>query len=101
MALLAAQAASQGVRPTGPQATDALERTRIREARVAAQASFDAQEALCYQRFVVNDCLEEVRRTRRTLLADLRRQDLSLNEAQRKRRASEQLLRSDEKIPGR
>jgi colicin import membrane protein len=51
----------------------------------------------CYQRFAVNDCLLDSRRARREVMADLRRQEVSLNDAQRKRRAAEQLLRSDEK----
>jgi len=83
------------------QQADSLERARIRDTRSAAQASFGAQEAQCYQRFAVNDCLLGVHRARRELLADLRRQDLSLNDAQRKRRAAEQLLRSDDKASAR
>jgi hypothetical protein len=38
-----------------------------------------------------------VRRARRDVLADLRRQEMSINDAQRKRRAAQQLLRADEK----
>lgn len=82
--------------PTLQQA-EARERERIRQFRVAEQARFAAEEAQCYQRFAVNDCLQEVRRARRDVLADLRRQELSINDAQRKRRAAEQLLRSDDK----
>ena len=96
--LLAAGAwAQESAAPTLQQA-EALERERIREFRAAETARFAAEEAQCYQRFAVNDCLQEVRRARRDVLADLRRQEMSINDAQRKRRAAEQLLRADEKI---
>lgn len=73
------------------------ERQRISQTRTAEQARFTTEEAGCYQLFAVNDCLIGVRRARRDLLADLRRQELSINDAQRRRRGAEQLLRSDEK----
>ena len=79
---------------------DAAEHERIRQERVLAQAQFAAQDAQCYARFAVNDCLDAVQVRRRALLADLRRQEISLNDAQRKRRAAEQLLRSDERTAG-
>ena len=73
------------------------ERQRISQTRTAEQARFTTEEAGCYQLFAVNDCLIGVRRARRDLLADLRRPELSINDAQRRRRGAEQLLRSDEK----
>ena len=76
---------------------DSEERERIRQTRLTEQAQFTAREARCYARFAVNDCLAEVRSRRREVLGDLRRQEISLNNAQRKRRAAEQLLRADEK----
>ena len=78
---------------------EAVERERIRQTRAVEQSQFAAQEAQCYTRFAVNDCLAEVRSRRREVLGDLRRQEISLNDAQRKRRAAEQLLRSDERAP--
>ena len=95
--LVAAGAAAQGESTSTAEQAERLERQRVSESRAAGLARFAAQEAGCYQRFAVNDCLAEVRRARRELLADLRRQDLSINDAQRKRRGSEQLLQSDEK----
>lgn len=80
---------------------EAAEHQRIRTSRVDALAQFAARDAQCYQRFAVNDCLAEVRVQRRDLLSDLRRQEISLNEAQRKRRAAAQLLRSDDRASGR
>ena len=80
---------------------EALEHQRIREQRTQAMAQFSERDAGCYQRFAVNNCLAEVRTQRRAVLADLRRQETSLNDAQRKRRAADQLLRSDDKAAGR
>ena len=78
---------------------DAVEYERIRQARAGEQVKVAALEAACYQRFAVNDCLIKVRAQRREVLADLRRQEISLNDALRKRRGAEQLLRSDARAP--
>ena len=75
----------------------AEERERIRQVRMREQARFLAQEVACYARFAVNNCLAEVRSQQRELLGDLRRQEVSLNDALRKRRAADQILRSDER----
>lgn len=75
------------------------ERERIRQTRASQQALFIAQEAQCYARFAVNDCLIESRARRREVMGDLRRQEISLNDMQRKRRGADQLLRSDARIP--
>jgi len=97
-----ASAAAQAQPTPQPMAVaEAFEHERIRQERAAALAEFTARDAQCYQRFAVNDCLADVRKLRRDVLADLRRQELSLNDAQRKRRAADQLLRSDEKAAAR
>jgi hypothetical protein len=79
------------------QQAEESEKQRIRLFRSQEEARFAAEEVQCYQRFAVNDCLTQVRRARRDVLADLRRQEMSINDAQRKRRAAQQLLRADEK----
>lgn len=76
------------------------EHARIRQSRATEQASFAVLEAQCYRRFAVNDCLIDVRARRRDVLGDLRRQEISLNDAERKRRAAEQILRSDARAVG-
>ena len=88
---------AQPVVPDTVFAREADEHARIRKEREDAQVRFLAQDVQCYQRFAVNDCLGEVRAQRRAVLAELRRQEISLNDTQRKRRAAEQLLRADEK----
>jgi len=86
---------------TEPQAVlaqrEAEERARIAQTRAHHQAQFDAQERACYQHFAVNDCLSDSRRSQREVMADLRRQEVLINDTQRKRRAAWQMLRSDER----
>jgi colicin import membrane protein len=65
------------------------ERVRITAERAQAQARFTEQEKACYGKFAVNDCLNEARAQRRQVLADLKRQETALNDAERRRRAAE------------
>ncbi len=80
------------------QMREAEQRAWISNTRAAYDAQFKAQEIACYQRFAVNDCLLDSRRTQREVMADLRRQEILINDTQRKRRGAQQLLRSDEKL---
>ena len=82
---------------TPPSALHARERARIQAERVRAQSRFDAAAAECYQRFAVNDCLRDARDARRDVLADLRRQDLSLNREDARRKAAERATRLENK----
>ncbi len=77
---------------------EAAQRAWIAETRARYEAQFRVPEIACYQRFAVNDCLIESRRTEREVMADLRRQEILINDTQRKRRGAAQLLRSDEKL---
>lgn len=74
---------------------EARQREWISSARQKYEAEYAVQDAACYQRFAVNDCLNESRRQRRELMADLQRQEILISDTQRKRRAARQLLRSD------
>ena len=73
------------------QAEEAAERARIASERTHIEAEFEQANKACYQMFAVNDCIADSRAKRRELLADLRRQELVLNDADRRRRASERL----------
>lgn len=77
-------------------ATDS-ERSRIAADRSQAAAGFSAQELACYQKFAVTDCLKAARAQRRERLSDLRRQELSLNDSERKRRSSERVSSIEER----
>jgi colicin import membrane protein len=93
LALLAA------VLPAWAQTDSQVEADRVRIAaqRKQVDTAFAAQEVACYRKFAVNDCLKAARAQRREQLADLRRQELSLNEAQRKGRSAERLRSIEER----
>lgn len=73
------------------------ERSRIAADRARLEAGFLAEDAACYKRFAVNNCLTEVNGRRREAMADLRRQDIELNDLERRTRAAEQLRKTEEK----
>ena len=55
------------------------ERARIAIARTQLNSRFSAEDAACYRKFLVNDCLEEVKIKRREALADFRRQEIFMD----------------------
>lgn len=73
------------------------ERARIAAERAKADAQFAQDEKACYARFAVNDCQNEARARRRETLADLRRQEVSLNDAQRKRKGADRIRSIEER----
>ncbi len=73
------------------------ERDRIAAERRAVEARFQQEEAACYQRFAVDNCLRDSRARRRAQTDDLKRQEAAINDIERKRRGAEQLKRLDEK----
>ncbi len=83
------------------QAEEASERARIASERTRIEAEFEQANKACYQKFAVNDCIADARAKRRELLADLRRQELVLNDADRRRRSSERLEEIEKKTADR
>lgn len=80
----------------GAQAQDVVievERARIAAARADHERVYASAEQACYQRFAVSDCLRRARAERRTVLSDLRRQELILNDLQRQAKAAAALGR--------
>lgn len=71
------------------QASDAMEaelsaaRQQLKLQRQAIEQQYEAQQRACWQRFAVNDCLREARRSRHAALDPLRTQDLQLNAQER------------------
>ena len=70
-----------------PAAGRDTEKAQIAAERARLEAGFKAEEAACYRRFLVNACLEEIRPRRAEAMAELRRQEIVLNDAERKARA--------------
>lgn len=89
-------AAAQQPAPGSPQFLQ-QERERIAEQRKAVESRHAQEQSQCYQRFAVNDCLQDSRARRREELADLRRQEISLNDAERKRKGAEQTQKVEQK----
>ena len=86
--------------PAGAQPEDsAAERARITAERTRADAQFEEAQKACYAKFAVNDCIGRARAQRRDVMADLRRQELSLNEADRRRRSAERLKEIESRTP--
>lgn len=92
----AALAWGQGSSPIGA-ADLASERQRIDAERRSIAARFAQQEQTCHQRFAVTDCLNRNLNWQRAALAELRRQEVLLNDNERQRRAAERLERLDDK----
>ncbi len=59
------------------------ERTRLQSERAAIEQAHDNGRRECWQRFAVNDCLRNVRRSQRTALEPLRVRELELNAQER------------------
>ena len=73
------------------------ERSRIQAERALAEATYEREEAGCYERFAVTDCTRQVRKLRREVLDRLRKQEVVINANERKRKAFDQLDRIKEK----
>ena len=66
-------------------------RRQLQDERKLQESFFTNKEAECYLRFAVTDCLRQVRRERRVVLDKLRRQEVLLNDQERKQKGLEQL----------
>lgn len=73
------------------------QRRAISTERSRLEADFLTQEALCYKKFAVNSCLEKLNTSQRKATAELRRQEVQLNDEERNAKGSAQLRRIEEK----
>ena len=83
-----------------PTAGRDTEKARIAAERARLEAGFKAEEAACYRRFLVNACLEDIRPRQAMAMAELRRQEISINEAERKAKGADQIQKIEEKNSG-
>ena len=74
----------------------ATEQARITSERQRIEQRFADEEAACFQKFAVTDCRDASRARRRVDMADLRRQEIALNDAERKRKGAAQLQRMEQ-----
>lgn len=82
--------------PVLTQAHDTV-RSRIQAERTQAESAYQRDEAACYQRFSVTDCILQIRKQRRVVLDGLRRQEVEINRLERHSKALEQRERIKEK----
>ena len=73
------------------------ERSRIDQERASVETVFLESQAVCYQKFAVEGCQVKARGVRREALADLRRQEVTLNATQARLQGAAQLSRVDSK----
>jgi hypothetical protein len=73
------------------------EQARVRSERATAQSRQAEEEAVCRKSFAVTDCLDRTRRRWQPVLADLRRQEVALNDADRQHRSAEQQRKVEDK----
>lgn len=98
LAALTGLADAQTVAPQGPpQDGMAAQRARISAERTRLEAGFAAENAVCYEKFAVNSCLDKISAKRREAMAELRRQEILLNDEERKLRGEEQMRKTREK----
>ncbi len=79
------------------QTSNDAERLRITKERAALEAGYNREDAACYQKFLVNNCLDEVKVRRREAMADLRRQEISIDDQERKAKGAEQVQKTEDK----
>lgn len=91
-----AVAASASSVQTAQTARD-VQRGRIGAERMRLQSAIAADEAACHRKFLANNCLDKVRLGSREALAELRRQEIALNDQERKTRAAAQIQKTEAK----
>lgn len=96
LVVLAATGHAQPVE-AGKEMSLQAQRARLEESRNQEEARFTAESVACYQRFAVTDCLNKAKTRHYASMAVLRRQEVSLNDAERQLKAAEQLSRIEEK----
>lgn len=79
------------------QAATSEDKKRIAEARAKADADLAAEEAECTTRFAVTPCLLDAREKHRAIVDPLRRDELTVDERERRQRAADRLERLSRK----
>lgn len=74
------------------------QRAAIAAERNSLQSEFLSEDVACYKKFAVNRCLENVDVRRMSTMANLRQQEIQLNDEQRKSKGAEQLRKTEEKL---
>jgi colicin import membrane protein len=75
----------------------AAEQQRIADERSRTEARYLAEQKACYQQFAVTGCINAARAKRRDAMSDLRRQEIGLNDLERKQRTAQRLRQLEDK----
>lgn len=73
------------------------QRASISAERNRLESGFLNEDTACYKKFAVNSCLGKVNTRRREAMADLRRQEIFLNDEERRIKGEDQLRKTQEK----
>jgi colicin import membrane protein len=76
---------------------EAAERQRIASERASLKSAYEAQRQACYQQLAVTPCLTQARDAHNDQMRDLKRQEVALNDVQRKRKAADRVRSIDER----
>lgn len=94
---LAGHGSAQPISAEAEQNAIRTQRAAISAERSRLEKGFLLEDAACYKKFAVNNCLGNVNARRRQPMEDLRRQEILLNDEERKIRGAEQIRRTEEK----
>lgn len=94
LSVIAAAQASDA--EAGPPGID-VARAKIGAERARLEAGFLGEDHACHERFAVNSCLRKVNARRREAMAELRRQEIALNDEERRIRGEQEMRRIEEK----
>lgn len=86
-----------GRRADGGPVSQAVERAGIAAERARLTSTATNESIGCYKKFFVNNCLDAIRAGRQQTLADLRREEIALDRAERQAKAAEQLQEIEDK----
>ena len=65
------------------------ERSKLTQDRARIESEFVLKESACYKNFVVDACLRQVNTDKRAALAEIKRQELAVNDLQRQKKKAE------------
>lgn len=68
---------------------EASERARLAQERGKIESQYTAQETDCYKKFAVSSCIKQSKSERNAALADIKRQELALNDLERQKKKAE------------
>jgi colicin import membrane protein len=78
-------------------ADEQAERVRIKSERAQIKENLAQQREVCYQKLAVTPCLNEARDQHSQKMRDLKRQEVALNDVQRKRAAADRVKALDQR----